>query len=74
MVMDVPKPPNAEAAAPPREAQSPLRPSCAACQGSPKLQLVAVEPHPTFGTAFESHRFECQRCHRTQTYTMRRRA
>jgi len=49
---------------------SPLRPSCAACHI--KLRLIAVEPHPDFGGAFEVHGFICTSCGRTQSYTLRR--
>jgi len=50
---------------------SPLRPSCAACRI--KMLLVAVKPHPEFGSAFEVHGFACTNCGRTQSYTLRRR-
>jgi hypothetical protein len=49
---------------------SPLRPSCAACRI--KMRLVAVDPHPEFGNAFEVHGFACTGCGRMQNYTLRR--
>jgi len=39
-----------------------------------KLQLTAVDVHPDFGTDFESHTFECPRCGRAQSYTLRRKS
>jgi hypothetical protein len=36
------------------------------------MQLVAVNPHPEFGSAFEVHAFACTGCGRTQSYTLRR--
>jgi hypothetical protein len=38
------------------------------------MQLVSIAPHPDYGDAFEVHGFACERCGRTQTYTLRRRA
>jgi hypothetical protein len=36
------------------------------------MRLVAVDPHPEFGSAFEMHGFACTNCGRTQSYTLRR--
>jgi len=37
------------------------------------MQLRSVAPHPEYGGAFEVHLFACERCGRTQDYTLRRR-
>jgi len=36
------------------------------------MQLAAVTPHPEYVGALEIHHFACERCGRTQNYTLRR--